>query len=468
MTEHPKTDTHQPTNEDWLSKELEAVFHSSYQSVFVTDRNGDVLRVSDSVIHTCGLTPEELIGQNVYDLESKRIFYPSITRKVMTTGKRASVVQHTRSGNTLLVEAVPIKDDDGEIIRVICISKDISELSSLKEQLADLNRLVKNYETELNRLKTKTNTEKDFIVKSKKMIDVYDLIQTVAPSDTSVLILGETGVGKQVIANQIHRLSHRHNKRFMTINCGAIPENLLESELFGYEDGAFSGARKGGKIGIFEMVNGGTVFLDEIGELPLHLQVKILRVLQERKVMRIGGTKEKSVDIRILTATNRDLEKMIREKTFRQDLYYRINVIPIWIPPLRERSEDIYAFIYYFLLQFNEKYHRNETLKSHQLQALLDYSWPGNVRELENTIERFVITGQTILPSGNTKQVQQSDVPISETDETLPLPERLAEIEKQFILAAKQSTSTTRELAQKLGVNQSTVVRKMQKYGIAN
>ncbi|SHE33358.1 PAS domain S-box-containing protein [Seinonella peptonophila] len=451
----------------WLLQELEAIFHTSYQSIFVTDRHGKVLRVSESVAHTCGLAPEELIGENVYDLERRKIFYPSVTRSVLESGKKESIVQHTRSGNTLLVEAIPIRSESGEIIRIIAISKDISEINHLQKQLAELTNLMEGYQKELLRLKQETLEETTFIVKSKAMIKVTELMHTVAYSDASVLILGETGVGKQVVATHIHQWSDRKEKPFITINCGAIPENLLETELFGYESGAFSGAKKGGKLGIFELANGGTVFLDEISELPLHLQVKLLRVLQERKVMRVGGAKEHDVDIRVLTATNQNLEEMVQRKKFRQDLYYRIHVIPMLIPPLRERKEDIYDLTIHFLERFNQKYNKKRFLSEHQLQLLLRYQWPGNVRELENTVERFVVTGQIFdslledeqLPSVEHYETKRNTNP-------LHLPTVLKNVERDLLLQAKRECRTTREMADYLGIHQSTVVRKLQSHDL--
>lgn len=453
--------------DDWLLQELEALFHSSYQSIFVTDTIGNVLRVSDSVEHTCGLKPKQLIGKNVYDLEQQKIFYPSVTRTVMKSEKRETIVQHTKSGSTLLVEAIPIKDQNGKIKRIVAISKDISEVNQLKDQQAELSKLMEGYQQELLRLKQKEREENPFIAKSPAMQRILELMKRVAYSDASVLILGETGVGKQVVATHIHEWSERQDKPFITINCGAIPENLLESELFGYEHGAFSGAKKEGKPGIFELANGGTVFLDEIGELPYHLQVKLLRVLQERKVMRIGGIQEREIDIRVLAATNQDLEQMVQEKRFRQDLYYRIHVIPIWIPPLRERHEDIYSLIQHFLVHFNQKYKKNKQLSEEQLQSLLRYSWPGNVRELENTIERFVITGQTIFsPLITLSQEHVTTLPHLIERQDASLPEILKRVEKELLLQAKQHCRTTREMASFLGINQSTVVRKLQSHGI--
>lgn len=452
------------SNEDWLIDELEIVFNATYDSIFITDRSGNVIRASKSVINTCGIPAEELIGQNVFDLEERKVFYPSNTKKVLKSGKREQLVQTTGSNKTLLVDSTPIKDEIGNIVRIISISKDISEIHHLEEQIQELNNLLQSYQSEIVRFQNEKFNKNTFIVKSKKMENLYKLIKTVAFTDSSVLILGETGVGKEVVANQIHILSQRYEQPFITLNCGAIPETLLESELFGYEEGAFSGARKKGKPGIFEVANKGTVFLDEIGDMPVHLQVKLLRVLQEKKVMRLGSTKEKEINVRIVAATNRELENMVKENKFREDLYYRINVIPIRIPPLRERREDLSALTYYFLEKYNRKYSKTTTLSEQQLKQILEYHWPGNVRELINIIERLVVTGQPIHLES--KLINYDDPTISSFNAkiTWDLFKILEDVERSVLLKAKEHTKTTREMAKLLGLNQSTVVRKLQKY----
>ncbi|MGD8191472.1 sigma-54 interaction domain-containing protein [Brevibacillus ginsengisoli] len=452
------------SKDKWLLQELQAVFHNFYHSIFVTDGNGNVLKVS-------GKDDQEFVGRNVYDLERERAFYPSVTVKVLKSGKREKSLQYTPTGEVFMIESIPIQNEDGEIVRVVSITKDTSEVSKLASQFEELKNLLDNYQKEVSRTQRKQFEEKPLIFKSKKMQDIYEQIKSVASVDTSVLILGETGVGKQMIAKEIHLLSNRHDKPFITVNCGAIPDNLLESELFGYEEGAFSGARKGGKLGIFELADKGTVFLDEIGELPLQLQVKLLHVLQEKVIMRVGGGKPKKVDVRIITATNRNLEKMVSAGSFREDLYYRINIIPIHIPPLRERREDIHVLAFHFLSLFNNRYVKRAEIQEHQLEQLLKYSWTGNVRELENAIERFVVTGKLDLFGTSEQTVPFSPIEqeIGDMEKELPpLLPYLEEVEKQILQKAMARCKTTREMANCLRVNQSTIVRKIQKYHMGN
>lgn len=446
----------------WMLHELQAVFQNFYHSIFVTDGKGTVIKVT-------GQDDLQYIGKNVFELERERAFYPSVSVKVLQSGKREKCLQYTPTGEVFMIESIPITNKVGEIERVVSITKDTSEMNKLTTQLDELKTLLERYQREANRMHPPQIDEKPLIYKSKEMQHLMERVKSVASVDTSILILGETGVGKQIVANRIHIESHRRDKPFFTVNCGAIPDNLLESELFGYEEGAFSGARKGGKLGIFELADKGTVFLDEIGELPLHLQVKLLHVLQEKTIMRVGGGKAKKVDVRIITATNRKLEKMVENGTFRQDLYYRINIIPIHILPLRDRREDISSLIYHFLDFFNKKYDRSVHIHANQLEQLLAYSWPGNVRELENAIERFTVTGQLDSNIKHDKIVAlnfiEKEMGIS--DEEFPqLLTFLEEVEKMILKKAMGRCKTTREMAACLGVNQSTIVRKIQKYKI--
>jgi TyrR family helix-turn-helix protein len=298
------------------------------------------------------------------------------------------------------------------------------------------------------------------------MIKVLELAEKVAPMDSSIFIHGETGVGKGVLARVIHDLSSRKDKNFIQVNCGAIPSALIESELFGYESGAFTGANKHGKKGLVESADGGTLFLDEIGEMPLDIQVKILHLVQDRTFMKVGGTKEKKVNIRIISATNKDLKQMIKNNQFREDLYYRLHVVPMEIPQLRERKEDILLLTDYFLKKFNEKYGQSITIDDHSKLILQLQDYPGNVRELENVIEQIVVTARkpivTIedLPSDLTYK----DTALVNLTGIIPLKKALEETEKQLLSQALSTYKSTRKMAKALGVSQTTIMRKLGKY----
>jgi len=301
------------------------------------------------------------------------------------------------------------------------------------------------------------------------MQEVFKTALKAAKTKATILLTGESGTGKELIAKAIHFESDRSKGPFIAINCAAIPENLLEAELFGYEKGAFTGALIS-KPGKFELANGGTIFLDEIGDLPLHLQAKLLRVIQDKTFERIGGTKSIKVDIRIIAATNKDLEEMVKDGSFREDLYFRLNVIPIYLPPLRERKEDIPLLIDHFLKKFNEEYGKNINITKEAMEKLVNYSWPGNVRELENTIERLVI-----LAEGN--EITLNDLPfyIRQEDDTRitcvklkeTLPSQLELIEKQAIKEAlKASNYNQTKAAKMLGLTKRQINYKIKKYGL--
>jgi len=310
-----------------------------------------------------------------------------------------------------------------------------------------------------------------FVVHSKCMRDLTKMAIQVAKVDSTVLIQGESGVGKELIADVIHANGTRKKGPLIKINCGAIPENLLESEFFGYEPGAFSGASRKGKIGLFELANGGILFLDEIGDMPLGLQVKLLRVLQDKEITRVGGIRPIKVDIRIITGTNRNLNEMILNRQFRQDLYYRLNVVPIRVPALRERREDIPVLTSYFVEYFNNKYLTGSTSKQLDpavISCFMKHDWPGNVRELENLIERLIVT----TPHNN---ISVDDLPpwLDKSDnnhpgdpESLPLRCAVEDTERKLLQYAFSRYKSTYEVARVLEINQSTVVRKAAKYGI--
>lgn len=311
---------------------------------------------------------------------------------------------------------------------------------------------------------TKCMAKDKIILKSESMKQVVKLAIKVARVDSSVLITGETGVGKEVLARVVHKHSCRVNGPFIKLNCGAIQAELVESELFGYEAGAFTGARREGKLGLIQLADGGTLFLDEIGDLPLNLQVKFLRVLQEREIQRVGGVETKEVDFRLIAATNKSLQDLVKQKKFREDLFYRLDVVPMTIPPLRERKEDILPLALFFLNKFGQRYGLSMRISPEVIEVLLNNDWPGNVRELENTIERLLVTSDTdvatdhlINKSSNSKDYGKS---------RLNLREILDQTEKHFILQAFEQCKTTREMAQVLGISQSTVVKKMRKYDI--
>lgn len=446
------------------NKVLEALIDSSYDGIYITDGQGITLAINKATERITGLSAKDLVGRSMKDLVKEGVFSESVTLKVLKEKKSVTLVQRLINGRRTLVTGNPVFDQNGGIIRVITNVRDTTELNRLREELEQSRQLTP--------LRIKEIQIIDIVAQSKEMLDVLDLALLVARVDTPVLILGETGVGKEVIAQLIHRGSSRHEKgSFIKLNCGAIPEELLESELFGYESGAFTGARKEGKPGIFELANEGTLFLDEIADLPLVLQVKLLRVLQDQEFMRVGGIKPIRVNVRILAATNKDLEKLIQAGEFREDLFYRMNVIPIYVPPLRTRREDISSLLDHYLHVFNKKYSVNKELSEQFRSDLISYNWPGNVRELANLVERLVITSRenTIslnhLPSEYRKAFKVTE-DIKITD--MSLRKGIANLEKELITRALHTYRSTYKAAKALGMSQSYVARRAKKYGLSN
>ncbi|MEH7074890.1 sigma 54-interacting transcriptional regulator [Neobacillus drentensis] len=452
-----------------LNKDLHAILSSIYDEILVVNNKGELIRFSENIIQDFWKVDlNELIGKNILELEDQGLFTPSVTRLVLEKRKKVSVVQETKAGRKILAVGNPVFNEKNELDRIIIASRDITETTRLKSELQEIKKISEQYKKELDDFKSKDRFLKKLIYCSPKMEKIINQAKKIADFSSTVLLYGESGVGKEVIAQAIHQLGRRQVKPFLKLNCGAIPENLLESELFGYAKGAFTGADKNGKDGYFKQADGGILFLDEIGEMPIHLQVKLLRVLQEQEVIPIGSTTPFKVNVQIIAATNKKLEKMVEEGTFREDLFYRLNVIPIHIPPLRERTEDISLLAFHFLQQLNEKYERNYHLTPDAVNVLEFYPWPGNVRELQNIIERLVVTAEQ--PAIDAEFVSQFLSMGFENKKmkpvitrVIPLQEAIDHVEEQLIVMAMDQYKTTTKAAKALGISQSSVSRKYQK-----
>ncbi|SHG68595.1 PAS domain S-box-containing protein [Thermosyntropha lipolytica DSM 11003] len=454
-----------------ISQELDAIIESSFDGIFVTDGEGRVLKVNRAYERIAGIKKEYVLGRYMSDLVREGVYNESVTLKVLKSKQVETIVQKVATGKTILVTGNPIFDENGSIFRVVTNVRDITELNELQEKLQRLEDMRFHYEKELLHLKQQMGYAENMVCRSQEMQKVLSLTLQLAQVDSTVLIQGESGTGKELIADIIHKNSMRRNFPFIKINCAAIPENLLETELFGYVEGAFTGAQKGGKPGVFELANGGTIFLDEIGEMPLSLQAKVLRVLQERQIMRVGSSKTVDVDVRIIAATNRNLEEMVRRNSFRADLYYRLNVVPIFVPPLRERRDDIVPLVQFFLDKINKRYGYSKKIDAKVFEFFIKYDWPGNVRELANLVERLVVTttGEIITCNEikNYLKNHNNEEPSARLfSDIKPLKEVVKEAEKEVLIKAFARYKTTRKVAQVLQVNQSTVVRKAALYGI--
>ena len=433
--------------------------------LLLTDARGVALRVSDSYEEHYDVRVEDVIGKSCYELEGEGVFVPSVTAMVIKEKKKVTILQKNRRGESVLTTGVPLFDDKGELEYVISFNTiDIAGLSKLNDQYEALEKMLREYRRQLVNLEGNSPEPGALMTKSRQMQNIYNLIHQISDVDANVLITGETGVGKTFIANVMHALSHRKDGPFVTIDCGAIPPALLESELFGYEKGAFTGADQKGKPGKIELANGGTLLLDEIGSLPRELQVKLLSVIQHKKITRVGGLREINVDFRMIAATNQDLESSIRQGSFREDLYYRINVVNVRIPPLRERREDIIPLIMVFLDRFNGIYHKNISISPKALEALEQFSWPGNIRQLENCVERLVVTSpeEIVTEEGLPSDILAPRMWPVEGEGTLP--EIMERVESRLIREAYEKYHTSIAVAQALGISQTTAARKLRKY----
>ncbi len=445
-----------------LNKELDNIINFSYDGMAVVSDKGKVLRINDSYLEMIGVSGERIIGHNLSELENERIIYPSVSLLSLLEKRSITLVQNTKSGKRILVTATPVFKEDNEIKKVIVNARDINELDVV----------VDNHKEDVYLSKTPQINGGSYsgkiICHSQQMKNIINLSHRIGNTDSTVLITGDSGVGKEVVARYIHEQSE-NRKDFIKINCAAIPEKLLESELFGYETGAFSGARREGKPGLIEKAERGTLFLDEIGEMPLNMQAKLLQVIQEHRVVRIGGVEPIEVDFRLITATNRDIKEMVNNNNFREDLYYRLNVVPIYIPPLKERRDDIIPLVDHFANIFNDKYNKNIKFNKKAKSFLYRYNWPGNVRELINLLERIIVTTESkIIDEEFLKSFidseSEEDKPQISINSLLPIKEAVEEVEKKLLLMAKEEGKSTYEMAEILGVNQSTVVRKLNKY----
>jgi PAS domain S-box-containing protein len=439
---------------------LRTAFDSSYDGIHILDSNGDTLYFNKACERIEGLTYEDARRMNISDLVKEGIYSESVTLKILETKKACSIVQKVKNGNVVLATGTPIFKN-GKIDKIIVNSRDITELNNLRQQLIEKEKLTEKYKEELRILRSESLKDSHIIVNSQKMKKIEALCSTVAKVDSTVLITGESGVGKGMISKHIHNKSIRRDAPFIKVDCSAIPPNLFESEVFGYEKGAFTGAEKSGKIGYLELANGGTIFLDEIGDLPIHMQPKLLRAIQDREVVRVGGKEVIKIDVRFIAATNRDLKRMVEENTFREDLYYRLNVVPIHIPPLRERKEDIIPLIKDIASKINDKYDMNKIISKDTVEIMMKYDWPGNVRELENVVERMIVTGEDCLSI--LKDKIGENVRISDFESYKKC---LEEYDKKLLLSAINEEGSVIKASEKLGIDPTTIRRKLHRYNV--
>lgn len=440
-------------NEDKIeitAETLKDLLDYSSDEIFIFNRDRQVIYANKVCERNYGLSRNELIGKYSHDLFQKNYWTPSIYPEIYKSKKPVSVIQTTITGAELLTSAIPVLNDHNEVELLITTARDLKN-----HKLVTLNQHAE----------AQTLEDHGIVTQSDKMQNIIQFSKKVAVTNSTILIKGETGTGKGVLANYLHQISKRSNKPFLTINCANIPEKLLESELFGYTSGAFTGSDPRGKTGLMELADGGTVFLDEIGDISFQLQAKLLQVIQDKEFIPIGGREKKKVDIRFIAATNRDLEKMMEEGKFREDLYYRLNVIDITMPPLRKRKDDIIPLIYYFLNKFNEEYETNKFISQKCLDHLVEYAWPGNIRQLENLIEKLVIVSDNVIGVHDLPEnfLNKDNVKRMLTQANT-LPEAIEETRRKMIRNSFKKHRSSRRVAKDLDISQTTASRLIRKF----
>lgn len=447
---------------------LEAIIENIYDGLYITDGNADTLMVSGAYERITGIRRGELIGRNMRELVARGVIDRSVSLEVIEKKQPVTMVQELRGGKKILVTGNPVFDKEGrDILLVVTSVRDITELTELKDELHERTLEANRYAAELGRLQALRDRSK-FITKSKALRAIMDVAIKAAQFDSNILITGESGVGKGLMATTIHETSGRKAEPFVVINCAGIPEELFESELFGYEPGAFSGASAKGKKGLLEIADKGTVFLDEIGDMSFRLQSKLLRVIEEKEMTRLGSTRTVKLNVRIVSATNQDIPQLIKQKKFRQDLFFRINTISLAIPPLRERMEDVIPLVQLHTERLNERYDMHKRFARKALKLLTAYDYPGNVRELSNVVEQaFLIS--------NGEQIEAEDLPpqvvgvaerngIAEEAADASYDDMLGLTEYRILKRAVEKYGSTHKAAKHLKISQSTIVRKLKRF----
>ncbi|HDN2337326.1 TPA: sigma 54-interacting transcriptional regulator, partial [Clostridioides difficile] len=463
------------------------ILEASHDEICVSDDKGIIIYCNKAFEENYGLKKEDILGKNVSFLEDSGYSTKSPIPIVLKTKTKFSLEQDTQTGKKLIITATPIFDENGNLEFTVENCRDITELNNIKNKLEDTKKQVKKYKSEVETLyRTALRIEDTVIMDGIVMRPIINTVNHVSKTDVSVLLLGESGTGKSSLARYIHHNSNRSNGPFITINCATISPQLLESELFGYTSGAFTGASTKGKVGLVELANGGTLFLDEIGDIPQNLQAKFLQLIQDRTFTPVGSLKNKKVDIRIISATNADLVSKVKEKKFREDLYYRLNVIEIKLPPLRERRDNLVEIIKYYFNRYSSDFNLNKTISKEAMDAIANYRFPGNIRELQNIIQKILLTCTDnhitiddlpniltknihITNNGNKTHISQiNKVIISDSKSTnyknKNFDTLIKEYEKNIILDAYEKFGSSYKVAKHLEISQSKANRLIRKY----
>ena len=461
---------------DQLDKILNAIFRASTDGLSISDRMGNIIACNEASSRITGLKVSDFVGKNVHDLIANGIIDKSVTLEVLATKRQVNTMIFIKpTGKEVLSTGTPVFNEKGNIEMIIVNDRDMTQLNNLKAKLDETRLVTEKYKDTLAELSMAHVKDQLIMATSKEMSHVLKTGHKFAKLGVSnILLLGESGTGKNLLANFIHNNGIRKRRPFIEISCAALPENLLEAELFGYEKGAFTGADPRGKVGLFELAHEGTLFLDEIGDLPLPVQVKLLKYWDNQEIYHVGGIKPIKVDCIIIAATNRDLKKLVNQGKFREDLFYRLNSVNLRIPSLRKRREDISELAHHFLNMYNRTYGLKKRFSPQALKVLLSYQYPGNIRELKNIINSAVLMSETdvleksIVNAILELKLEKDTLAIEYDEESQSLKNQLLSVEKTILAEAFSKYRSTREVARRLNLSQSSVVRKMKHHGIVS
>lgn len=444
------------------------VLEAMTDGVWVCDAGARLIWVNSACEKLNDIVREDVCGKTVDQLQGQGNYDQDVTHQVLSTRKPSAIIQKVRSNRTLLVHGVPVFDEHGEISLVVGTERDMTELNGLRDQLDQSHGVQQKMQSELIALSLERYGTDNLVARSEQMQKVLDTCIRIANFDSTVMLTGETGTGKSMIAGFIHKSSERKDKAFLSLNCGAIPEGLVEAELFGYADGAFSGSKKGGKPGLIEAADGGTLLLDEVDSFSKDLQVKLLTFLDTQSFIRVGDTKVRQVNVRLIVATNQNLAERVTRGEFREDLLYRLNVLPIELPALRDRPDDIPALANFVLKRLSDRYGQSRTLSPHALDLLCRYSYPGNIRELENILERlFVMASEDRIELDDLPAHLKESLYLDyDSPSNLSFKKALEDVEYQYLKSACGQYDRQMDIATELGVSQPTVTRLLKKHGM--
>jgi TyrR family helix-turn-helix protein/PAS domain S-box-containing protein len=461
-----------------LSRQMDAIFKGTSDGLWVQDSDGKIININTVSEMINGIKARDVIGKSVYELVDEGIFEGVVTPEILRTRRQFSTISYIKkTQKKVLVTGTPILDERGNVSLIVSNERDLTHWNAVKEDLERSRRVAEKYKDEFEQLSLLKSGQSEIVAESKEMKQVLRIGMKLARMGASnILIQGESGTGKGLLAKFIHDSGQRKTKPFIQINCAALPESLLEAELFGYEKGAFTGAREQGKIGLFELAHEGTLFLDEIGDLPLSVQAKLLKYLDDQEILPLGGIQRKKVNCTITAATNQDLDRLTKEKRFRQDLFFRLNTFRIHIPPLRQRPGDIIRMTEYFVDRFNREYQLKRRVSPEALLKLQAHSFPGNVRELQNIIKNAVVLSEKDVLEDVFEGTVGADAPQTNAGRIkagpamqypMRLQDRVENMEKEILADALARFKSTRKMARNLGTSQSSIMRKLKKYTLS-